>query len=141
MASSTYYDSHPLLVEQQQQHLLSPALSSPGFHSETSSGPSTPLKPLNMASVMNSPSKHSHRQSLVDFEGLKKAHEQDAVRDIPVEVGQTQSVDNVLDPQSANPPSTSRITRPRLPHFCRCLRPHHYDFAQIHHNSRCLSGG
>ncbi|KAK7192999.1 hypothetical protein DPSP01_005210 [Paraphaeosphaeria sporulosa] len=76
MASSAYYEAHPLSVDQQQQqHLLSPPLGSPEhIHSGRSSEQSSPLKPLHVATSMDSIAK---RQSLVDFEGLRKAHEED----------------------------------------------------------------
>lgn len=75
MASSTYYASHPLSMDQQQnQHLLS----SPDPASQLSSAQSSP-RPLHIDTSMDS-SREYKRQSLVDFDGLRKAHEEDAVR-------------------------------------------------------------
>lgn len=77
MASNAYYEAHPLSMDQQQQqHLLSPPLGSPENHSGRSSGQSSPLKPLHVITSMDTTTK---RQSLVDFDGLRKAHEEDTV--------------------------------------------------------------
>ncbi|KAF2685741.1 hypothetical protein K458DRAFT_299789 [Lentithecium fluviatile CBS 122367] len=52
------------------------------MHSRQSSGQLSPLKPFNYVSDGNEShhsSRHDQRQSLVDFEGIKKAHEEDAL--------------------------------------------------------------
>lgn len=80
MAANAYYDSRPLLAEQQQQHLLlSPPLSSPGMSPGRSSGHSSPLKPLHLVTDMDGRPHHQSRQGLVDFDEIKRAHEEDAV--------------------------------------------------------------
>jgi hypothetical protein len=80
MASNAYYEAHPLSMDQQQQqHLLSRPLGSPENHLGRSSEQSSPLKnPLHVVTSMDSTT--PKRQSLVDFDGLRKAHEEDAVR-------------------------------------------------------------
>ncbi|KAF1973439.1 hypothetical protein BU23DRAFT_464360 [Bimuria novae-zelandiae CBS 107.79] len=79
--------------QQQHQHLLSPALSSPGQHSGHSSGHSTPAMPLHVATSMDSTTQYK-RQSLVDFDSLRKAHEQDAI--LKIRIRRLRAVSRIL---------------------------------------------
>lgn len=85
MAPSTTlkaYFEGPRSPNYQKERLLSQSLPSPGRHSRSSSGQSSPLKPLHLVNEMENQSGHQKRQSLVDFEALKRAHDQDAVRQV-----------------------------------------------------------
>jgi hypothetical protein len=76
MAAHAYYSAKPFTSqEQDQQHLLSPSMSSPGFSSRQPS----PLKPLHPLSLDQSPEYH-HGPVYDDFENLKEAEVEDAVQ-------------------------------------------------------------
>jgi hypothetical protein len=73
MAAHAYYSAKPCTSqEQDQQHLLSPSMSSLGF----SSGQPSPLKPLHPLSLHQS----HHGPVYDDFENLKEAEIEDAVQ-------------------------------------------------------------
>jgi hypothetical protein len=79
MAAQSYYSNNGLTADQQQQqHLLSPALSSPGFSAGHSSGQSSPLKPMHLVTDMNT-SYHGHDQGFDDFDHIKSAQVEDEV--------------------------------------------------------------
>ncbi|KAF2130059.1 hypothetical protein P153DRAFT_366534 [Dothidotthia symphoricarpi CBS 119687] len=71
MAASSYHNSHSTIAREQNQHLLSPALSSPGF----SSGQSTPLKPYHPA-LPNNPH-YQHEPTFADFHNTHVAKKED----------------------------------------------------------------
>lgn len=76
MASKSYYNQQPPLSndnDHDQQHLLSPSMSSPGY----SSGHPSPMKPLHLQS--QNPAYH-HGPDYQDFEHLKEVSHEDAVR-------------------------------------------------------------
>lgn len=70
MAAKSYYN--PSSFEQDQQHLLSPAMSSPGF----SSGQPSPLKPLHLLNHGQN-TQYQHAPTFEDFEHLKEAKKDD----------------------------------------------------------------
>jgi hypothetical protein len=139
MASTTYYDSHPLLAEhapQQQQSFPSPNLQSPGY-SGYSSGKNTPLKPLVPVGEMENHNHHEHRTSLVNFEGLKKIHEHDAVRPpiLATQVTLSPLICTILNresgPESAHTSFSPHIPRHSYYNIPRRPSPHHHDAPQI----------
>jgi hypothetical protein len=76
MAAHAYYSAKPCTSqEQDQQHLISPNMSSLGF----SSGQPSPLKPLHPLSLDQSPEYH-HGPVYDDFENLKEAEIEDSVQ-------------------------------------------------------------
>jgi hypothetical protein len=64
-----------MLHDHDQQHLLSPSMSSPGL----SSGHPSPLKPLHLVTYEQNHAYH-HEQTFEDYENLKDATHEDAVR-------------------------------------------------------------
>jgi hypothetical protein len=86
MAASDYYNSriHVSHDDDQQQHLLSPNMSSPGL----SSGHPSPLKPLHLLSVQETPYQHQSHD-IEDLNHFKDASNQDAVSFPPPSPNQT----------------------------------------------------
>jgi hypothetical protein len=75
MAAHSYYSGRPFTSqEQDQQHLLSPSMSSPGF----SSGQPSPLKPLQLH-IYEESEHYQHTSTFDDFEKLREAELEDAV--------------------------------------------------------------
>jgi hypothetical protein len=77
MAASSYYNLLPHTThdhDHDQQHLLSPSMSSPGL----SSGPPSPLKPLHLLSPKHNPG-YNQTLNFTDPDLLKHASNEDAV--------------------------------------------------------------
>jgi hypothetical protein len=131
MASSTYYNKQAhMLYDHDQQHLLSPSMSSPGF----SSGHPSSLKPLHILSHGQSTG-YQPTPTFEDFETLKEASYEDAVCSL------TTLLHNLLNragTQSTHSSPPSRLPRPLFSHLSRSPRPHHHDISQVHQHERHL---
>lgn len=106
MAAQSYYTSKS--YRQDHQHLLSPSLSSPGFSSGQpspvfSSGQPSPLKPMHLVHQDQS-EQYQHTPAFNDFEHLKQAQRDDAVR---LSTSSTTSLHR--KPSTLTEPSTSKL--------------------------------